>query len=192
MKEFALNLFRVSAPEVGRGADVTARELLDRGARRVERELKGHPAIQAEMWDLLGSVYRSLDLFPQAVGMYRRSVAARRTLRNQPDSLLSYSIRELGSSLDENGDYAEGEQLLREALAMDRARFGDTSRRVALAAGELAVLLDRTARTAESESLYRYVIRVDSLTVGIPPRPSAALAGPSCMLPPCESVLSSS
>ncbi|HEX7077059.1 MAG TPA: serine/threonine-protein kinase [Candidatus Eisenbacteria bacterium] len=167
LKEFALNLFRVSAPEVGRGANVTARELLDRGAQRVERELKGNPAIQAEMWDLLGSVYRSLDLFPQAIGMYRKSVGARRGLRDQPDSLLSHSILELGSSLNENGDYAEGERLMREALAMDRVRFGDTSRRVALAAGELAVLLDRMAKTAEAESLCHFVIRVDSLTVGM-------------------------
>jgi serine/threonine protein kinase/Flp pilus assembly protein TadD len=167
LKEFALNLFRVSAPEVGHGANVTARELLDRGAARVEREIKGHPAIQAEMWDLLGSVYKSLDLFPQAVGMYRKSVATRRSLRGQPDSLLSNSVRELGSCLYENGDYAAGEPLLREALAMDRRHFGDVHQRVAMAAGELAVLLDRTGRTAESESLYRFVIRVDTLTVGV-------------------------
>ena len=167
LKEFALNLFRVSAPEVGRGANVTARELLDRGAQRVERELRGNLALQAEMWDLLGSVYRSLDLFPQAIGMYRKSVTARRSLQGQPDSLLSHSILELGSCLNENGDYAEGEKLMREALAMDRARFGDTSRRVALATGELAVLLDRMARTAEAESLSHVVIRMDSLTVGM-------------------------
>ncbi|HKQ20148.1 MAG TPA: serine/threonine-protein kinase, partial [Candidatus Eisenbacteria bacterium] len=78
LKEFALNLFRVSAPEVGRGANVTARELLDRGAERVDRELKGHPVVQAEMWDLLGSVYKTLDLFPQAVAMFRKSVETRR------------------------------------------------------------------------------------------------------------------
>src|SRR6185503_15740316 len=98
---------------VGHGANVTARELLDRGAERVDRELKGHPLVQAEMWDLLGSVYKSLDLFPQAAAMYRKSVATRRGLRGQPDSLLSNSLRELGSSLYENGDYAGGEPFLR-------------------------------------------------------------------------------
>jgi len=167
LKEFAFGLFRVSAPEVGHGANVTARELLDRGAERVDRELKGHPLVQAEMWDLLGSVYKSLDLFPQAAAMYRKSVATRRGLRGQPDSLLSNSLRELGSSLYENGDYAGGEPFLREALAMDRAAFGDVSQRVAVSAGELAVLLDRTARITEAESLARFVVRVDSLTVGM-------------------------
>jgi len=167
LKEFALNLFRVSAPEVGRGANVTARELLDRGAARVERELKGHPAVQAEMWDLLGSVYKSLDLFTPASAMFQKSVAARRALQGQPDSLLSNSIREWGSCLYENGDLAAGEPLLREALAMDRRRFGDGHQRVALASGELAVLLNRKGQNAEAESLYRVAIRIDSLTVGM-------------------------
>jgi len=167
LKEFALNLFRVSAPEAGAGARVTARELLDRGALRVERELKGHPAIQAEMWDLLGSVYKTLDLFPQAAGMFRKSVATRRTLRGQPDSLLSNSIRELGSCIYENGDLAAGEPLLREAMAIDRKRYGEVHQRVAIAAGELAVLLNRMGRTAEAESLFHHVIRIDSLTVGM-------------------------
>ena len=167
LKEFALNLFRVSAPEVGRGATVTARELLDRGAERVERELQGHPAVQAEMWDLLGSVYKSLDLFPQASAMYRKSVATRRGLRGQPDSLLSNSLRDLGSSLYENGEYAAAEPLLREAHAIDRRQFGEVHPRVAVSAGELAVLFNRMRRTAESESIFHFAIRVDSLTVGM-------------------------
>jgi serine/threonine protein kinase len=174
MKEFALDLFRVSAPEVGHGADVTARELLDRGAQRVERELKGHPAVQAEMWDLLGSVYRSLDLFPQAIAMYRKSVAARRGLGGAgADTLLGNSLRELGSALYENGDYPEGQKTLEEALAMQRRRARGPDYRVAMVLGEQAVLNQRLGRIAKSESLYKEVLRIDSLTVGMNHRGTA-------------------
>jgi serine/threonine-protein kinase len=166
IKEFALGLFRVSNPEEGRGADITARELLDQGAARVERELKGNPRVQAEMWDLLGSVYRSLDLFQQAIAMYGKSVAARRSMRDAPDTLLATSLRELGSALYENGDYAAGERAIRESLALERRAFGPTHARYAMALGELAQLRKRVGATAEAESLYQEVIRIDTLTVG--------------------------
>ena len=173
LKEFAISLFRVSNPEEGRGANVTARQLLDRGAARVEHELGRDPRLQVEMWDLLGSVYRSLDQFPRAVAMYRKSVAARRAHRELPDTLLASSLRELGSSLYENGDYGGGERALLEALAIERRKFGEVHPRVALVFSELATLKDRMGATAESESLCLRVIRIDSLTIGMENRLTA-------------------
>ncbi len=167
LKEFALSLFRVSDPEVGRGATLTARELLDRGAARVDRELRGNPRLQAEVWDLLGSVYQSLDLFPQAIAMYRKSVDARRAQPERPDTLLAASLRGLGVSSYENGDYAAGESALNEALGIERRTFGGIHPRVAMVVGELAVLKGRTGARAQAESLYHEVIRIDSLTIGM-------------------------
>jgi serine/threonine protein kinase len=173
LKEFALSLFRVSIPGEGHGSNVTARQLVDRGAERVERELRGNPTVQAEMFDLLGSVYKSLDLFPQAIAMYGKSVSLRRR-NGAPDTLLAASLRELGSSTYESGDYARGEPPLREALALERRRFGEVHQRVALVLGELAVLKQRSGAMAEAESLSRAVLRVDSLTDG-PQSPSTAI-----------------
>jgi serine/threonine-protein kinase len=172
LKEFALGLFRVSDATEGRGAETTARELLDKGARRVEKELKGNPRVQAEMWDLLGSVYRSLDLFPQAIAMYQKSLAARRG--SGEDSLLATNLRELGTAQYENGDYAGGERSIREALALERRSFGEVHPRYALALGELANLRDRMGAGAEAESLFRRVIVLDSLTIGMNHRNTAA------------------
>jgi len=165
LKEFALSLFRVSIPGEGHGRNVTARQLVDRGAERVERELRGNPSVQAEMFDLLGSVYKSLDLFPQAIAMYGKAVSLRRR-DGAPDTLLAASLRELGSSTYESGDYARAEPPLREALALERRRFGEVHQNVALVLGELAILKQRTGAIAEAESLSRVVLRVDSLTFG--------------------------
>jgi len=167
IKEFALGLFRVSNAEEGRGADIPARDLLDRGAARVDRELSGDPRLQAEMWDMLGSVYKSLDLFPQAVAMFQKSVASRRAHPEPADTLLASTLHELGSSYFEGGDYAHGEQALREALAIDRRVFGDNHPRLALTIGELAVLKDRTGHLAEAESLYRRAIAIDTVSLGV-------------------------
>jgi serine/threonine protein kinase len=167
LKEFALGLFRASDANQGRAADLTARELLGQGAARVEKELKGNPRVQAEMWDLLGSVYRSLDLFPQAISAYSKSVALRRAMRVPRDTLLATSLRELGSAIFENGDYRGGERVVREALDMERRVFGEVHPRFALALGELATLRNRAGADAEAESLYHRVIVLDSLVFGM-------------------------
>ncbi len=165
LKEFALGLFRAADANQGRAADLTARELLNQGAARVEKELKGNPRVQAEMWDLLGSVYRTLDLFPQAIAMYQKSVAARRATGQ--DTLLATSLRELGSAQYEMGAYAEGERSIREALELDRRAFGERHERIALDLGELATLLNRIGKNAEAESIYHRAIAMDSLTIGM-------------------------
>jgi serine/threonine-protein kinase len=176
IKEFALGLFRVSNPEEGGRPDVSARELLDRGAARVDREIRD-PRVKAEMWDMLGSVYQSLDLFPPAISMYRRAIVLRRAHPERPDTLLATSLRQLGSALNENGNYEEAERMLREALAMERRTFGAVHPRVGFATGELAILENRMGHTAQAESLYREVIRVDSLTIGMKHRNTASDLG---------------
>jgi serine/threonine protein kinase/Tfp pilus assembly protein PilF len=173
LKEFALGLFRVSNPEEGGRPDVTARELLDRGAARVDREIRD-PRVKAEMWDMLASVYQSLDLFPSSISMCRRAIALRRAHPERPDTLLANSLRQLGSALNENGNYEEGERVLREALAMERRTFGEVHPRVGFAMGELAILENRMGHTAQAESLYLEVIRVDSLTNGMEHRNTAS------------------
>jgi serine/threonine protein kinase len=44
---FLTGLFEVSDPDTAAGASVTARELLDRGAERIDSELTGQPVVQA-------------------------------------------------------------------------------------------------------------------------------------------------
>src|SRR6185312_3186754 len=61
-----VNLFRISDPSEARGNSVTAREMLDQGAARIDRELGKQPAIQATLMDTLGTVYVGLGLYGRA------------------------------------------------------------------------------------------------------------------------------
>jgi serine/threonine-protein kinase len=167
IRDFVLGLFRVADPLESRGESVTARELLDRGAERVERELRDQPAVQAGMWDLLSSVYRNLGLYPRAVGMAERSLAVHRAQGLGETPEVALSLHALGSVLIEAGEYALADSLLREAVALRGRLHGPRSREVAMSLGELAVVSGRLGRTAEAESLYRAAIGIDSVTVGM-------------------------
>ncbi|MGC1729955.1 MAG: toll/interleukin-1 receptor domain-containing protein, partial [Steroidobacteraceae bacterium] len=58
--KFLVDLFKISDPSEARGNTVTAREMLDKGAARIDRELANQPAIQATLMDTVGTVYMGL------------------------------------------------------------------------------------------------------------------------------------
>ncbi|RYE19733.1 MAG: hypothetical protein EOP51_19305, partial [Sphingobacteriales bacterium] len=64
---FLVDLFRISDPTEAQGNSITAREILDRGASRVDLELADQPAIQATLMDTMGTVYTSLGLYRSAI-----------------------------------------------------------------------------------------------------------------------------
>ena len=69
---FLQDLFEVSSPSQSRGETVTARELLDRGAERLDADLADQPEVRATMYDVVGSVYRELGLYDDAASLLQR------------------------------------------------------------------------------------------------------------------------
>ena len=76
--EFLVELFQVNDPSEALGNTITAREILDRGADRIERELVGQPALQGRLMETMGSVYTSLGLYEEAEPLLRQSLEVRR------------------------------------------------------------------------------------------------------------------
>ncbi|MEM7414955.1 MAG: tetratricopeptide repeat protein [Gemmatimonadota bacterium] len=77
--EFLTGVFNVSMPGDGPPAyEISAAEILDRGARRVENELASQPLLQAQMMGVLGRVYRGLAEDSTAHVLLERAVARNR------------------------------------------------------------------------------------------------------------------
>jgi eukaryotic-like serine/threonine-protein kinase len=66
VKEFLLEIFRASAPELARGEDPPASEMLRRGAERVRDDLAGRPQLLAEMLQVIGGVQLERGLIDDA------------------------------------------------------------------------------------------------------------------------------
>ncbi|HET7216574.1 MAG TPA: protein kinase, partial [Vicinamibacterales bacterium] len=77
ISQFLASLFEVADPARTNGRDVTAKDLLDRGAARVETELADQPDVQADMLVLLGKIYRDLGEYDRAQPLLERAVALR-------------------------------------------------------------------------------------------------------------------
>lgn len=71
--DFMLGVFEVSNPNESDGDVVTARELLDQGAERIERDLVDRPAVQARLLGVMGEAYARLGLFDAAGPLLKRA-----------------------------------------------------------------------------------------------------------------------
>src|SRR6185295_14392400 len=67
--DFMKSLFAVSDPSEARGNSITAREILDRGARQIASGLKDEPLVRADLLTTLGEVYTGLGLYNEGEGL---------------------------------------------------------------------------------------------------------------------------
>jgi len=138
---FMVDLFKVSDPSEALGNSITAREILDKGAARIQTELAGQPAIQATLMDTMGTVYTSLGLYKQALPLIRESLAKRRALYGPQHLEVAESLTNLGATLARTSDYADAERELRQALDIRRRLSGNQSEEVAATLSELAEVM---------------------------------------------------
>ena len=152
--KFLVDLFKISDPSEARGNSVTAREMLDKGAARIDKELAHQPAIQATLMDTLGSVYMGLGLYEQAQPLLDRSVATRRRLKPQDPLLLSDSLEHLGDLLTLKAQFDAAEKIYREAIQAESLRPSDPASQVQLANSlyGYGVLLRREGRFEDART----------------------------------------
>jgi non-specific serine/threonine protein kinase/serine/threonine-protein kinase len=75
---FMTGMFKISDPSESRGNKVTAREILDKASGDITTGLVRDPELQAQMMQVMGDVYDSLGLYPQAESLIRQTVQIRR------------------------------------------------------------------------------------------------------------------
>jgi tetratricopeptide (TPR) repeat protein len=165
--QFLVDLFKISDPSEARGNTVTAREMLDKGAARIDRDLAQQPAIQATLMDTLGTVYMGLGLYGQARPLLDGAVAKRRQFAADP-SALSASLSHLGEVQLLQANYPISERNYREAIAYQSAQPDTPATRAALAKSVhgLGEVLEREGRFADAEGSFRKALELQRQVLG--------------------------
>jgi tetratricopeptide (TPR) repeat protein len=118
VSSFLVDLFKISDPSQTRSNTVTAREILDRGAAKVTRELSSQPLVQAQLMDTLGQVYSTLALYDQAVPLLETALSTRRRLLGEQNLDVARTLDHLGGAWWRRGQYDKAEPLLERSLAI--------------------------------------------------------------------------
>ncbi len=158
--EFLVGLFEVADPGEARGNTITARELLDRGAQRVERELRDDPLVRATMMDTIGRVYQNLGLYEPARPLLENALDTRRELLGEghPDAVLS--LNNVAWLLESAGNYEAAEPYYRRVLELRRTTLGDDHLQVATSLNNLGLLLYHKGEFDEAEPLLRRALEI--------------------------------
>ncbi len=155
VSDFLVGIFQEVDPEQTRGEEVTAREILDLGADKIDRELGDQPEVQATVRHTLGKVYLSLGLNDQAQPHVEAALATRERLfgRLHPETLSS--IGNMGFLLRVQGKLSEAEPYYRETLEGYRRVLGDDHPATLSSINNMGFLLQGQGKLSEAEPYYR-------------------------------------
>ncbi|HEY0995586.1 MAG TPA: serine/threonine-protein kinase [Gemmatimonadaceae bacterium] len=157
---FLVDLFSVSLPSEARGNAVTARDLLDRGAERVGRDLVNQPALQGRIMHTMGTVYTALGLYQPGKALLRDALRVREGLYGPADTLVAQTLGELGAVSRNRGEYDEALRDYDRALGIRRAALGPDHPDVAYTIAGMGAVRYAQGRPAEAESLYTEAVRL--------------------------------
>jgi eukaryotic-like serine/threonine-protein kinase len=155
VSSFLVGLFEVSKPSEAVANSITAREILDTGAQRIQQDLKGQPEIQAALMSTMGEAYRSLGLYKNAELLHDQTLTLQRQTHGLQSSEAARSLVLLADALERQGKYQNAEQLSRQAIEFFRDRSGTDDAALARALTGLAWALKGQGKTTEAEDAVR-------------------------------------
>jgi tetratricopeptide (TPR) repeat protein/tRNA A-37 threonylcarbamoyl transferase component Bud32 len=158
VKSFLVSVFQQSDPDQSGGAAVTARELFERAAQRIDGELAAEPTVQAELLASVAEIEANLGLLDPALHHAQRSLALRVKLLPAGDSQIAKSRVLLGSIERVRGDVGLAQTTLKRALAETLAACGADSLETARARQAMADALLSPGDRARAVDLLRQAL----------------------------------
>jgi tetratricopeptide (TPR) repeat protein len=115
--DFVKSLFEVSDPSEARGETITAREVLDKGAARIESSLDNEPNVKADLMTTLAQVYLGLGSYKRGEAIISKSMQVPAT----DPGVKARRLMAMGASAYKQGDFEKAAGFYRQALPLAAA-----------------------------------------------------------------------
>ncbi|HWY75315.1 MAG TPA: tetratricopeptide repeat protein [Verrucomicrobiae bacterium] len=159
--QFLKDMLNGVGPSVALGRDTTMlREILDETAERVGKGMADQPAVEAELRNLIGGLYRDVGNFDRAEEMHRAALAIDRRLFGPKSPEAAASLNDLGLALIAQNKLTEAEAVEAEALAIRSQLFVHENADVATSLNDLSSVYRQSGRLAEAEPMAREALRI--------------------------------
>ncbi|MBZ0100655.1 MAG: serine/threonine-protein kinase [Thermoanaerobaculia bacterium] len=175
IQEFLLGLFGEVDPERSLGREVPLREIVDRGAVRLESELRGQPRARAELLLTLGTIYRRLALYDEAERLLAQALTLSRSEFGPRSGESARVLAALGDLAYWRDDFARALDLHREALATFSAADPPSRSELASAEYNVGSALRQLGRFEEALDHERRALEVEQELHGEASLPHAAV-----------------
>ena len=162
VSDYLVSLFKSSTPDRARGETVTARTLLEEGARRIRDTMKDEPQVRARLLTTLGSAHLNLALDEEGLALLREALALAESTRADDPAPIARQLYELANGLRVVGRRHDEEigRLMDRALAMLAASSKEHPELLASCLRVKAAWLNDRGDRAPADSLIRRAIGI--------------------------------
>ena len=165
---FLVQLFEASDPSQARGDTLTARELVQRAAERLD-QFRGEPLEQARLLEVTGRLYQNLGQFEQARSILERALSIRRRAGNQNEDEGiegAADFAQLSRILVRLSKFDAADSAARTALAIQQRRLGPRHATLAGTLHQLASVAVYRGDLALAEQFHRRAVAVRQTALG--------------------------
>ncbi len=161
VSDFLVDLFRIPTPSEAAGRQVTARDILDRGASRSLADLAAQPQLQARMMLTIGTAYSALGLYTDALAPLQRALTAQERALGPSHPAVAETELAIGDALRSQGNLKPAEAHYQRALSIIEKVRGPEDPQIARGLIGLGNVRLKSGLYAEAESLYRRAVSID-------------------------------
>ncbi|CAM2069146.1 Non-specific serine/threonine protein kinase [Sulfidibacter corallicola] len=158
--DFLIDLFEVSDPERGELPNLTALDIVERGASDIERRFQAQPEVKEILQETIGLVFLRMGVHERALSLFLKTLSSRRARLGKEHAFAGTSLDNLGLAYHEMGRFEEAEKCYREALEIKQAHWGLDAPQVGTNMSNLAGLMRELGRTEEAEALYWKALQI--------------------------------
>jgi len=120
VSQFMFGMFEINDPGEARGRSITALEILDRGVEQIRDDLVDEPALRGRMLESMGTVYRGLGLYEDAVPLLEGAVDGTIKAHGENHPRVAEYLNRLSGLLILRGRGEEALPLLERALSIQQ------------------------------------------------------------------------
>jgi len=160
VSEFLVRLFSLPDPNGAPGAAMSVRDLLDRGARRIEAELKGQPRVQSNLLGTMSHVYESLGQYREAKQLAEKALAVESSAKLTQNLKTSDALLSLGRVDQRMGDFEGARRAFTRALEIRIRLEGENSLSVGTIWNNLGALLGQLEKFDEAIAAHRRALAI--------------------------------
>jgi serine/threonine protein kinase/Tfp pilus assembly protein PilF len=165
--KFLTDMLEGVGPSVALGRDTKMlHDILDKTARRVGKDLKDQPEVEAELLNTVGNTYEELGDNRKADDMIRQALALRKAVFGPEHPRVADSLSDLAAVLQDEDQLSEAEAMFRQALDMRRKLLGNEHRDVATSLSNLGVVLFKEGKLPEAEQAHRQALALRTKLFG--------------------------
>jgi serine/threonine-protein kinase len=157
VNQFLVGMFQQVDPRQSLGRPLTAEQMLQRAATRLQSDLKDEPLVRAHLLQSLADVYKQLGTYDLSEQLNEEAVDLR---RQDAPLVLADSLDALGDVRRYAGRIDAAVSPLDEALSLRLLHLGERHRDVAETTNNLALVRHAQGRYAEAEALHRRAVAI--------------------------------